>query len=148
MDKYVEKLNGFMEALGTMNMDTNRGSEYMVIKLQDGARILPSLAVYHASLSDKHPPEYWYPKLNETNWARFETVAAKWFFDHKVMENLPEQMKKHLLAVFQDIIKEMLGEYQVYELITTPPIWYAAIWDEFVFYSKHGIFLFHFSLYD
>ncbi|MGY5957437.1 hypothetical protein ACUY4R_001626 [Kosakonia sp. BK9b] len=148
MDKYVENLNGFMDALGTMNRDINRGSHYFMVKLEEGDTLRAAVAEYHRQQSEKHPPEYWHPVFSETTWQHSERVAAAWFFEHSAMTTLPENIKSNLLADFHDKINEMMGKFRVFELITTPPVWYASNWDEFVFDSQYGRFLLHFSCYD
>ncbi|AUX93320.1 hypothetical protein [Mixta gaviniae] len=148
MDKYVEGLNGFMDALGIMNKDVNRGSEYCMVRLNDGDTLLSALNAWHATLSDKYPPAYWHPQLTETTGAQVEKTAARWFFEHPAMNALPEAVRNNVLAVFHDRISEMMGHYRVYELMTAPPVWYASAWDEFVFDAQYGRFLLHLSCYD
>lgn len=148
MDKYVEKLNGFMNALGSMNMDTNRGSDYFIVELEHSKTLLSALTKYHSGLTDKYPPEYWHPQLTETHYQRLKDIALRWFFEHKAMQSLPLAIKSNVMAEFTDQINEMMGEYRIYELTTAPPVWYASTWDEFVFDAQYGRFLIHFSCYD
>lgn len=61
MDKYAERLTGFMRAVGCMNDTANRVSDYFVIKLEESDSLLTSLAMYHSSITDKFPATYWHP---------------------------------------------------------------------------------------
>lgn len=63
MDKYAERLTGFMLAVGCMNDAANRVSDYFVIRLEESDSMLTSLAMYHSSITDKFPSAYWHPQL-------------------------------------------------------------------------------------
>jgi len=63
MDKYAERLTGFMQAIGCMNNAANRVSDYFVMKLEESNSMLTSLAIYHSTITDKFPAAYWHPQL-------------------------------------------------------------------------------------
>lgn len=148
MDKYVEALNGFMDVLGTMNMDSNRISDYTIIKLSDDHNLMRSINTYHQSLTDKYPPGYWHPKLDIVQYETVNNIASRWFFEGREMQMLPQKIQNNVLAAFHDRIIECMGNFEVYKLDIAPPIWYASTWDEFIFDSQHGRYLLHFSCYD
>ena len=148
MDKYVERLTGFMRAVGCMNDAANRVSDYFVVKLEESDSMLSSLAMYHSSITDKFPAAYWHPQLKACDEKIFMETVASWFFEHQDTQRLPSSLKQNLLANFKDNLIEMTGNAQFFILTTSPPVWYGSLHDEFVIESPYGRFLVHFSCHD
>lgn len=148
MDKYVERLTGFMRAVGCMNDTANRVSDYFVVKLEESDSTLSSLSLYHSSITDKFPAAYWHPKLKACAEKMFMETVASWFFEHQDTQRLPSSIKQNLLANFKDNLIEMTGNAQFFTLTTSPPVWYGSLYDEFVIESPYGRFLVHFSCHD
>ncbi|WP_241609908.1 hypothetical protein [Rosenbergiella epipactidis] len=148
MDKYSERLTGFMQALGCMNDAANRVSDYFVVKLEESESIFTSLAMYHSALTDKFPAAYWHPKLKTCTNELFMDTVELWFFEHQDMQLLPRPLKQRLLSTFKDDFTVMAGNAQLFTLITSPPIWYGSLHDEFVIDSPYGRYLVHFSCHD
>lgn len=148
MDKYAERLTGFMDAMGCMNNAPNRLSEYFVFRLEESDSMLTSLAMYHSSITDKFPAAYWHPKLKACSQKIFMEAVALWFFNHGVMQNLPSSIKENIVVIFTDNLIEMTGEAQFFSLITSPPVWYGSLYDEFVIEAQYGRYLVHFSCSD
>lgn len=148
MDKYAERLTGFMHAVGCMNDAANRVSDYYVVKLEESDSMLTSLAIYHLTITDKFPAAYWHPQLKACDEKMFMEKVASWFFEHQDTQRLPSSLKQNLLAHFQDGLTEMTGIAQYFTLITSPPVWYGSLYDEFVIESPYGRFLVHFSCHD
>lgn len=73
-----------------------------------------------------------------------ETVAT-WFFEHEDMQLLSSSLTQNLLANFIDDLNEMTGNALFFTLITSPPVWYGSLHDEFVIESQYGRYLIHFS---
>ncbi|WP_312140264.1 hypothetical protein [Pantoea septica] len=145
MDKYAERLTGFMRAIGCMNDAANRVSDYFVIKLEDSDSMLTSLAMYHLSITNKFPTAYWHPQLSKCSQKTFMETVATWFFEHEDMELLPSSLRQNILANFIDDLNEMTGNALFYSLITSPPVWYGSLHEEFVIESQYGRYLIHFS---
>jgi len=145
MDKYAERLTGFMRAVGCMNDTANRVSDYFVIKLEESDSLLTSLAMYHSSVTDKFPAAYWHPKLRACSQKIFMETVASWFFQHTDTQLLPSSLKQNLLANFIDDLNEMTGDALFFSLITSPPVWYGSLHEEFVIESQYGNYLVHFS---
>ncbi|MCG7390778.1 hypothetical protein [Pantoea sp. ACRSB] len=145
MDKYAERLTGFMRAVGCMNDTANRVSDYFVIKLEESDSLLTSLAMYHSSVTDKFPATYWHPQLRACSQKIFMETVASWFFEHKDTQLLPSSLKQNLLAHFIDDLNEMTGNALFFTLITSPPVWYGSLHEEFVIESQYGKYLVHFS---
>ncbi|PNK64939.1 hypothetical protein A6J33_020140 [Pantoea sp. FDAARGOS_194] len=145
MDKYAERLTGFMRAVGCMNDTANRVSDYFVIKLEESDSLLTSLAMYHSSITDKFPAAYWHPQLRACSQKIFMETVASWFFEHTDTQLLPSSLKQNLLANFIDDLNEMTGDALFFSLITSPPVWYGSLHEEFVIESQYGNYLVHFS---
>jgi len=145
MDKYAERLTGFMRAVGCMNDMVNRVSDYFVIKLEESDSLLTSLAMYHSSVTDKFPAAYWHPQLRACSQKIFMETVASWFFEHTDTQLLPFSLKQNLLANFIDNLNEMTGDSMFFSLITSPPVWYGSLHEEFVIESQYGNYLIHFS---
>ncbi|WP_312064035.1 hypothetical protein [Pantoea septica] len=145
MDKYAERLTGFMRAVGCMNDTANRVSDYFVIKLEESHSLLTSLAMYHSSVTDKFPAAYWHPQLRACSQKIFMETVASWFFEHTDTQLLPSSLKQNLLANFLDDLNEMTGDPLFFSLITSPPVWYGSLHEEFVLESHYGNYLVHFS---
>jgi len=145
MDKYAERLTGFMRAVGCMNDTANRVSDYFVIKLEESDSLLTSVAMYHSSVTDKFPAAYWHPKLRACSQKIFMETVASWFFQHTDTQLLPSSLKQNLLANFIDDLNEMTGDALFFSLITSPPVWYGSLYEEFVIESQYGNYLVHFS---
>lgn len=145
MDKYAERLTGFMRAVGCMNDTANRVSDYFVIKLEESDSLLTSLAMYHSSITDKFPAAYWHPQLRACSQKLFMETVASWFFEHTDTQLLPSSLKQNLLANFIDDLNEMTGDALFFSLITSPPVWYGSLHEEFVIESQYGNYLVHFS---
>ncbi|WBM72407.1 hypothetical protein OH773_09340 [Buttiauxella sp. WJP83] len=148
MDKYAERLTGFMWAVGCMNDVADRVSDYFVLKLEESDSMLTSLAIYHSTITDKFPAAYWHPQLKACDEKTFLEKVALWFFEHKDTQRLPSSLKQNLLAHFQDGLTEMTGNALFFILTTSPPVWYGSLYDEFVIESPYGRFLVHFSCHD
>lgn len=148
MDKYAERLTGFMRVLGCMNDAANRVSDYFVVKLEESDSILTSLAMYHSTLTDKFPAAYWHPQLEVCAHELFMATVERWFFEHHDMQRLPRSLKQNLLVNFMDDLIEMTGNARLFTLTTSPPIWYGSLHDEFVIDSPYGRYLVHFSCHD
>lgn len=148
MDKYAERVTGFMSAVGCMNDATDRVSDYFVVKLEQSDSMLTSLAMYHSAITDKFPAAYWHPQLAACSQKKFMETVALWFFEHEDMQLLPPSLKQNLLAHFQDGLTEMTGNALFFTLTTSPPVWYGSLYDEFVIESPYGRFLVHFSCHD
>lgn len=69
-------------------------------------------------------------------------------FEHRDTQRLPTSLKQKLLAHFQDLLNYMTGSALFFTLITSPPVWYGSLHDEFVIESQYGRFLVHFSCTD
>lgn len=145
MDKYAERLTGFMRAVGCMNDTANRVSDYFVIKLEESDSLLTSLAMYHSSITDMFPAAYWHPQLRACSQKIFMETVASWFFEHTDTQLLPSSLKQNLLANFIDDLNEMTGDALFFSLITSPPVWYGSLHEEFVIESQYGNYLVHFS---
>jgi len=145
MDNYAERLTGFMQAVGCMNDAANRISDYFVAKLEESDSMLTSLAMYHSSITNEFPAAYWHPQLRECSQKSFMETVAIWFFEHEDMQLLPSSLKQNLLANFIVLLNEMIGNALFYRLITSPPVWYASLHEEFVIESQYGRYLIHFS---
>ncbi|MFO6300015.1 hypothetical protein [Rahnella selenatireducens] len=148
MDKYAEQLTGFMRAVGCMNDAANRTSDYFVVKLEESESMLTSVAMYHSTITDKFPAAYWHPQLEACDEKMFMEKVALWFFEHRDTQRLPTSLKQNLLAHFQDGLTSMTGNALFFTLITSPPVWYGSLHDEFVIESQYGRFLVHFSCTD
>jgi hypothetical protein len=144
----VERLTGFMRALGCMNDAANRVSDYFLVKLEETDSILTSLAIYHSSITDEFPAAYWHPELKACSREMFMDTVKSRFFEQQDMQRLPRPLKQKLLANFQDDLTEMTGTALLYTLITSPPVWYGSLRDEFVIDSQYGRYLIHFSCHD
>lgn len=147
MDKYAERLTGFMLAVGCMNDAANRVSDYFVIRLEKSDSMLTSLAMYHSSITDKFPAAYWHPQLKACSQKIFTERVALWFFEHDDMQLLPSSLKQNLLANFTDALNEMTGIAEFFTLITSPPVWYGSLHEEFVIEAQYGRYLVHFSIH-
>ncbi len=147
MDKYAERLTGFMLAVGCMNDAANRVSDYFVIRLEESDSMLTSLAMYHSSITDKFPSAYWHPQLKACSQKIFMERVALWFFEHEDMQLLPSLLKQTLLANFTDALNEMTGIAEFFTLITSPPVWYGSLHEEFVIEAQYGRYLVHFSIH-
>ncbi|HBN5340456.1 TPA: hypothetical protein L3F15_004936 [Enterobacter cloacae] len=145
MDKYAERLTGFMRAVGCMNDAANRVSDYFVVKLNKSDSILTSLARYHSSITNKFPAAYWHPQLEECSQKIVMETVKRWFFEHEDMQLLPSTLKENILANFLDDLNEMTGNALFYSLNTSPPVWYGSLHEEFVIESQYGRYLIHFS---
>ncbi|ADM99171.1 hypothetical protein [Dickeya dadantii] len=145
MDKYAERLTGFMRAVGCMNDAANRVSDYFVVKLEESDSMLMSLALYHSSITDKFPAAYWHPQLKACSQKIFMETVASWFFEHEDTQLLPSSLKQNLLANFTDDLSEMTGNALFFILITCPPVWYGSLHEEFVIEAEYGRYLVHFS---
>ena len=145
MDKYAERLTGFMRAVGCMNDAANRISDYFVVKLEESDSMLSSLAMYHSSITNKFPAAYWHPQLKECSQQIVMETVAIWFFEHEDMQLLPSSLKQNILGNFIDALIEMTGNALFYSLITSPPVWYGSLHEEFVIESQYGNYLVHFS---
>ncbi|MEM6052100.1 hypothetical protein AAH450_16170 [Erwinia sp. P7711] len=145
MDKYAERLTGFMRAVGCMNNAANRVSDYCVVKLEESDSMLTSLAMYHSSITNKFPAAYWHPQLRACSQKIFMETVASWFFEHEHMQLLPSSLKQNLLGHFTDELNEMIGNAIFFTLITSPPVWYGSLHEEFVIESQYGRYLIHFS---
>jgi len=128
-----------------MNDTANRVSDYFVIKLEESDSLLTSLAMYHSSITDKFPAAYWHPQLRACSQKIFMETVASWFFEHTDTQLLPSSLKQNLLANFIDDLNEMTGDALFFSLITSPPVWYGSLHEEFVIESQYGNYLVHFS---
>lgn len=75
-------------------------------------------------------------------------TVALWFFEHEDMQLLPFSLKQNLLANFTDHLNEMTGNALFFNLITSPPVWYGSLYEEFVIEAQYGRYLVHFSCHD
>lgn len=148
MDKYAERLTGFMRAIGCMNDGANRVSDYFVMKLEESDSMLTSLAIYHSTITDKFPAAYWHPQLKACAEKMFMETVASWFFEHQDTQRLPSSLKQNLLTNFKDGLVEMTGNAIFFTLTTSPPVWYGSLHNEFVIESQYGRYLVHFSCHD
>ena len=110
--------------------------------------MLASLAMYHSTITDKFPAAYWHPQLEACTQKTLMETAASWFFEHQDTHVLPSSIKQNLLANFLDGLNEMTGNAHFFILITSPPVWYGSLHEEFVIESEYGRYLVHFSCHD
>ena len=105
MDKYAQRLTGFMQAVDCMNDTANRVSDYFLIKLEESDSLLTSLGMYHSSITDNFPAAYWHPQLRACSQKIFMETVALWFFEHMDTQLLPSSLKQNLLANFIDDLR-------------------------------------------
>lgn len=148
MDPLTEQLKGYLNALGCMNNDTDRSSDYFIEKLSSTHSIIDSLSGYYQSRAPQHPVEHWHPKLQATDFKNLLNEANRWFFEANAMDDLPDKIKNQIMSEFEDHIISMTIRPKFYELISSPPIWYGNLHTEFIIESECGIYLLHFSCHD
>jgi len=148
MDPLTEQLKGFLNALGCMNKDTDRASDYFIEHFPVKNSVIESLSAYYQNLAPQYPVEYWHPKLQPVDFEKILYSSRLWFFEAKAMLDLPEKIKKHIMAEFADHITSMTIKPVFYELISSPPIWYGNLHEEFIIESECGTYLLHFSHHD
>ncbi|MEQ1962606.1 hypothetical protein ABLB69_05400 [Xenorhabdus khoisanae] len=143
----IEKINGYLEAVGLMNHDDYVASDYFFVKLPDGKTLIDSVNTSILNDCDKFPIEYWHVTLEQISEEDLQAGIEKWFFRTDVAEKW-KQSVPNLVPGLLDLLQSYVTTASIYKLNMTPPMWHAIRWDEFVLDSKHGRFLLGFNFSD
>ncbi|BET97644.1 hypothetical protein [Xenorhabdus taiwanensis] len=144
----IEKINGYLEAFGILNMACNRGSDYYFMPLPEKPQLIDSLYEYFLSISDKYPAEHWNPELEIAGKDNLIKAIQKWFFEADFFKNLPEETASDAIDGLLKLLTPFITTAPIYKMNITPPVWYACHWDDFVIDSKSGRFLLSFGCHD
>lgn len=140
----VEKINGYLCAVESINRAPNVAADYQCLLLNEKATLLES--VQHAITvgEEKHPVDYWHISLQQTDLAGLKQGAQSWFFRLGDAERLADKLGELIFGFF-DLIQPYTYGATIYRVDMIPPVWYAIGWDIFIVHSKYGAFLIKFS---
>ncbi|BBU96732.1 hypothetical protein [Providencia rettgeri] len=140
----VEKINGYLCAVESLNWAPNISPDYECTYVEDKTTLLSSVQSVIVRHSDKHPIEHWHVSLEPISENDMTKIMEEWFFQLGVAAKHSDLLKD-LLVGFKDLIKPYTVGSSIYRVNMTPPIWYAIRWDNFVIHSRHGSLLFEFN---
>lgn len=143
----VEKINGYLCAVESLNRETNVAPDYECTYVEEKATLLISVQSIIIRHSDEHPIEHWNVSLEQISENDMIKIVEEWFFQLGIATKHPDLLK-NLVVGFRDLIQPYIIGSSIYRVNMIPPIWYAIRWDNFVIHSKHGSLLFEFNFSD
>jgi hypothetical protein len=154
------KINGYLEAMGYLNQGPDFGCTHEFVQIRRFNTAEESLEQYFHNY--KYNPDSekkkwedlaWLPKLESvTDWqAEIQRISHYWFltmpFSPKCLSDL---QSKNLVAAFLGLFNEELDgrKLSVWKVKTDPPVFYANLWDDYLFEVDNSYFLLHFGVVD
>ncbi|HHZ6969208.1 TPA: hypothetical protein ACWLU8_001303 [Morganella morganii] len=140
----VEKINGYLCAVESINCAPNVAADYQCLLLDEKVTLLESVQDGIICGEDKYPVEYWHISLQQTDLESLKQAVRSWFFRLGHAENLADKLDD-LAVGFIDLIQPYTYGAAIYRVEMAPPVWYAIGWEIFVVHTKYGALLFRFS---
>ncbi|MFK3662111.1 hypothetical protein ACI2I2_16615 [Scandinavium sp. NPDC088450] len=140
----VEKINGYLSAIETMNIADNIGVEYAFINLPQKLTLLQSIENNVANIYPGTIIANWHISLEEVNEHQLVDSLNTWFFCFGKAVTLKNELPA-LCAGFMDLLKQLVYTPAIYRVTMIPPVWYATDWETFAFDTDNGFFLLEFN---
>ncbi len=152
----LDAVNAFLEALARLNDGVNHGGNYYFERLPDASRLDDALAIYFSRQSTSFSPaeaaDKWQIKVNSIDgkWVpRIKEAANQWFFCQEFSPSVGATwVKENVVEAFIAHLTGAVGDANLYEVQTSPPMFYGCWWEEFAFSNAEGNWLLHFGFSD
>lgn len=143
-------VNSYLDAMRCLNMGPNHGVNFSIQLLKKKDKLNDTLAQHFESLVDSMGKHYeaalWHIKPEQITKEKFTQIITHWFFQlyysptpHK--ENTALGVNGFLDA----LLPVMLNQCYLYEINTSPPIWYATQWCDLLIIYQHEYYLLQFA---
>lgn len=142
----IERINGFLDAVGCINQEGEVYSDYSFLKLPYGMTLLDSINKNILDNYKKYPVEYWHLSLEPISVGELKKGIEKWFY--RTSKAKRNDWNENFVNAFMDLLMPFMGSASIYRLNMKPPIFYAIDWEEFVISGKQGDFLLYFNFSD
>lgn len=146
IDLDIERINGFLDAIGCANQEGEVYSDYTFVQLPKNATLLGSVSEHILKIYEKHPIDYWHLSLEQIDLNTLKQGIEKWFFLMGRAESLA--VFSNFVNHFMDLLAPFLASASIYRLNMIPPVFYAIDWAEFVISGKQGDYLLYFNFSD
>ena len=152
-------LNKLLELVAFLNQGADHNCSYELIELPSAPTLNEALAAYFESIVNwrtkrPYPASDWHisvSPMSGTPSDALQSVVDKWFFQTLCSPQLGERrewVRKNVVSFVVEEMLEALGAVSVDEVLTSPPLWYEATWQDIALSCEQGRWLLHFGITD
>lgn len=149
----LDHINGYLNAMRCLNAGPNHNCDYAMNLLDNKGNITDTLAHYFQSMANGQGECFdamlWQIKPKQITVDKFIQQIDKWFFKQSYSPILHKENGTATVCGFIDILFPIvLSKCYLYEIETTPPMWYATAWCDLLLIHQNDYYLLHFDLDD
>ncbi|WP_457389894.1 hypothetical protein [Roseateles sp. P5_E1] len=152
-------VNAALEVVALLNEASDYQCTFELIELRTGASLEEALVQHFASIAaESHATadsgfewEIKASKLGSNAAELLAPVLMHWAFGNHFSPSLGvgrEWVQRNVASALCSHILDVVGEVEVTEVRTIPPVWYAAFWQDIALSSDRGRWLLHLAATD
>lgn len=149
----LDCINGYLTAMRCLNAGPNHYCDYSMNLLDNKGNFTDTLAHHFQSITDGKgqcfDAKLWQINPKPITVDEFIQQIDKWFFKQNYSPTLHKENNNWGVSSFIDILSPLeLNKCYLYEIETTPPMWYATQWCDLLLVYQNDHYLLHFDLDD
>jgi hypothetical protein len=155
----TEAIDAQLRLLACLNggPDTNCTYEFRELAYSD--RIEEALKAefgsgVHFRTKQEYSADDWHlmlKKKEQNVLATFEPVFTQWVFAMPYSPRLTAEggwVQRKVISLLCEELESVVGQCEVYEVFVSPPCWYEASWQDYVFKGKEKLWFLHLGVTD
>lgn len=151
----IEKLQGFLLAFENLNHGVNHGCTYAIYSMAGVESLQESVEKYFSSLKTSNTPlqsaATWNIRMTSlgSEWQSIlHKVIIHWFFEQEFSPQVDTWTMNACAGQVINYLVSALGNCEVFEVFTDPPMWYECTWQDFAIATEKTKWLLHFGFSD
>lgn len=149
----LDCINGYLTAMCCLNAGPNHYCDYSMNLLDNKGNFTDTLAHHFQPITNGQgqcfDAKLWQINPKPITVDEFIQQIDKWFFKQNYSPTLHQENKNRGVSGFIDtLLPIVLSQCYLYEIETTPPIWYATQWCDLLLVYQNDHYLLHFDLDD
>jgi hypothetical protein len=151
----VDYLNGYLDAMSSLNTGTNHGCDYSIQALDAEGSWMNALEKHYAAIADGKGQRYhhslWHINAEQIRADAFSQVIADWFLHQPYSPHPHPENSTGCVDDFIDCLAPIrsINSY-LYRVTITPPmaVWYDIVWQDLLLIYQDQRYLLHFGFSD
>lgn len=151
----IEQLQGFLLAFENLNHGVNHGCTYAIYSMSGAESLQKVIEKYYSLLNTSNAPvesaAAWNIRMNNlgSEWQlMLRKVIIHWFFEQEFSPRVDIWMMNACADQVINYLVSDLGDFEVFEVFTDPPMWYECSWQDFAIATEGAKWLLHFGFSD
>ena len=149
----LDCINGYLTAMCCLNAGPNHYCDYSMNLLDNKGNFTDTLAHHFQPITNGQgqcfDAKLWQINPKPITVDEFIQQIDKWFFKQNYSPTLHKENNNRGVSGFIDILSPLeLNKCYLYEIETTPPMWYATQWCDLLLVYQNDHYLLHFDLDD